>query len=56
MPFEWHVTLKNGIWWKREKNNHIHDSRAAVPDYLLVKPSAILLLKSLKEEKCTCIF
>lgn len=45
MPFEWYVTLKNGIWWKKEKDIHTHDSRAAVPDYLWVKPSAILLLK-----------
>lgn len=45
MPFEWYVTLENGIWWKREKNIHTHDASSWIPEYLYVDPSAILLLR-----------
>lgn len=45
MPFEWYVTLENGIWWKREKNIHTHDASGWIPGYLHVDPSAILLLR-----------
>lgn len=45
MPFEWYVTLENGLWWKREKNIHTHDASGWMPDYLHVDPSAILLLR-----------
>lgn len=45
MPFEWHITLENGLWWKREKTIHTHGAAGAVPPYLQVDPSAILLLK-----------
>lgn len=44
MPFEWYITLKNGLWWKREKTIHTHDTSGWMPDYLYVPPSAILLL------------
>lgn len=45
LPFEWYVTLENGLWWKREKTIHAHDANGIVPEYLRVDPSAILLLK-----------
>ena len=45
MPFEWYVTLENGIWWKKEKDIHTHDSTGVVPSWLYVDPSAILLLR-----------
>ena len=45
MPFEWYITLKNGLWWKREKTIHTHNSAGVIPEYLRVDPSAILLLK-----------
>ncbi|MDD3254047.1 MAG: ATP-binding cassette domain-containing protein [Lachnospiraceae bacterium] len=45
MPFEWYITLKNGIWWKREKTIHMHEKVGIVPEWLRVNPSAILLLK-----------
>lgn len=45
MPFEWYVTLENGLWWKREKNIHSHDANGWMPGYLHVDPSAILLLR-----------
>ena len=45
MPFEWYITLENGLWWKKEKNVHTHDTAGVIPEYLRVDPSAILLLK-----------
>ena len=45
MPFEWYIPLKNGLWWKREKTIHTHNSAGVIPEYLRVDPSAILLLK-----------
>ncbi len=46
MPFEWYVMLQNGIWWKKEKNMHVHEAKEIIPAWLRVKPSAILLLQS----------
>lgn len=45
MPFEWYVMLENGIWWKREKEIHMHDGTGVVPPWLRIAPSAILLLR-----------
>lgn len=45
MPFEWYVTLDNGIWWKTEKDIRTHDAAGFVPRWLYVDPSAILLLE-----------
>lgn len=45
MPAEWHITLENGIWWKKEKGVYSHDKAKALPPWLRVDPSAILLLK-----------
>lgn len=44
MPFEWYVTLDNGLWWKTEKNIHTHETAGLVPQWLRVKPEALLLL------------
>lgn len=44
MPFEWYITLDNGIWWKTEKDIHTHTAKGVIPDWLRVDPSAILLL------------
>lgn len=44
MPFEWYITLSNGLWWKKEKDIHTHDTAGVVPDWLRVEPSALLLL------------
>lgn len=46
MPFEWYVTLKNGLWWKREKNIHVNSPEGMVPEYLWVDPGAVLGLKN----------
>ena len=42
-PFEWEITLANGLWWKRDKQ--IHEHEFAIPDYLKVDPKNILLLE-----------
>jgi len=44
MPFEWYVTLENGIWWKSEKTLAVHDTKQAVPEYLMIPPESILLM------------
>ena len=44
MPFEWYITLDNGLWWKKEKDIHTHDTAGIVPRWLRVEPSALLLL------------
>lgn len=43
MPFEWEITLANGLWWKFEKP--IHDHEFIIPDYLKVDPKNIILLE-----------
>lgn len=44
MPFEWYITLDNGLWWKKEKNIHTHNTAGIAPAWLRVEPSALLLL------------
>ena len=44
MPFEWYVTLENGLWWKIEKNIHSHSAAGVVPPWLRIEPSALLML------------
>lgn len=44
MPFEWYVTLDNGLWWKREKSIHDHSPADVIPAYLRIEPSALMLL------------
>ena len=43
MPFEWEITLANGLWWKYDK--HIDDHEFKVPEYIKVDPKDILLLE-----------
>ena len=43
MPFEWEITLKNGLWWKLEK--HIHDHEFSLPEYLKIDPENIIMLE-----------
>lgn len=43
MPFEWEVTLGNGLWWKYDKK--IHDHEFEIPEYLRVDPKDIILLE-----------
>jgi molybdate transport system ATP-binding protein len=43
MPFEWEITLANGLWWKVDKR--IREHEFVVPEYLKVDPKDIILLK-----------
>ena len=43
IPFEWQITLANGLWWKLDKK--IHDHEFIIPDYLKVDPKNIILLE-----------
>ena len=43
MPFEWEVTLANGLWWKYDKQ--IYEHEFVVPEYLKVDPKDIMLLE-----------
>ena len=45
MPFEWYITLQNGLWWKIGKTIHTHSADGLIPEYVRVAPQAILLLK-----------
>ena len=42
MPFEWEITLANGLWWKYDKQ--IHEHEFVVPDYIKINPKNIILL------------
>ena len=43
MPFEWEITLANGLWWKSDKQIDEHEFE--VPDYLKIDPKDIILLE-----------
>ena len=43
MPFEWEVTLANGLWWKYDKQ--IRDHEFVIPEYLKIDPKNIILLE-----------
>ena len=43
MPFEWEVTLANGLWWKYDKQ--IEDHEFEIPKYLKIDPKDIILLE-----------
>ena len=43
MPFEWEVTLANGLWWKSDKQ--IDDHEFTVPEYIKIDPKDIILLE-----------
>lgn len=43
MPFEWEITLVNGLWWKKDKQ--IREHEFVIPDYLKVDPKNIILLE-----------
>ncbi|WP_407415684.1 sulfate/molybdate ABC transporter ATP-binding protein [Methanobrevibacter sp.] len=43
MPFEWEITLANGLWWKYDKQ--IREHEFVIPEYLKVDPKNIILLE-----------
>ena len=42
-PFEWEITLANGLWWKYDKQMNEHEF--VIPEYLKVSPGDIILLE-----------
>ena len=42
-PFEWEITLENGLWWKYDKQIYDHDF--TIPEFLKIDPKNIILLK-----------
>ena len=42
-PFEWEITLANGLWWKQDKR--IYEHEFVIPDYLKINPNDIILLE-----------
>ena len=42
-PFEWEITLPNGLWWKYDKSIYEHDF--VMPDYLKIDSKDIILLE-----------
>jgi molybdate transport system ATP-binding protein len=42
-PFEWEITLENGLWWKDDKRIYEHEFE--IPKYLSVNPKNIILLE-----------
>ena len=45
LPFEWYITLENGIWWKLPKDMHTHRCENQIPFALAVDPSNVMLLR-----------
>ena len=43
MPFEWEITLANGLWWKSDKL--IYEHEFVMPEYLKIDPKDIILLE-----------
>ena len=45
LPFEWYVTLENGLWWKIPKNLDGSGDVYEAPPYIHVEPEKILLMR-----------
>ena len=43
MPFEWEITVANGLWWKFDKD--IQEHEFDIPEYLKIDPKNIILLE-----------
>ncbi|MCR5358020.1 MAG: ATP-binding cassette domain-containing protein [Lachnospiraceae bacterium] len=46
LPFEWYVTLENGLWWKRGRELYDTGDESIVPEYLSIPPEKIILMKN----------
>ncbi|MBR4573810.1 MAG: ATP-binding cassette domain-containing protein [Lachnospiraceae bacterium] len=44
LPFEWYVTLDNGLWWKYPRQLGEPYSDSVVPPYISIEPDKIILL------------
>ena len=45
LPFEWYVTMENGLWWKLPRGLDMKYTGDMVPQYVSVPPEKIILLK-----------
>ncbi len=45
LPFEWYITLENGMWWKQSRNLDEDITGDIVPPNISVMPDKIILLK-----------
>ena len=45
LPFEWYVTMENGLWWKLPRELDMMYKSNMVPQYVSVPPEKIILLK-----------
>ena len=45
LPFEWYITLENGLWWKQSRELYDTDNGNIVPEYVSIAPDKIVLLK-----------
>jgi molybdate transport system ATP-binding protein len=45
LPFEWYITLENGLWWKQSRELSESYQSSIVPQYISVMPDKILLMK-----------
>ena len=55
MPFEWYITLENGLWWKCEKSIHASNDPNQIPKWLRVPSGALMLLTGEQSEEEMCI-
>lgn len=46
LPFEWYITLENGLWWKMPRELYDKYSEEIIPQQISVEADKILLLRS----------
>ncbi|MCR4922836.1 MAG: ATP-binding cassette domain-containing protein [Lachnospiraceae bacterium] len=46
LPFEWYVTLENGLWWKLPKRLEEVAATNILPEYISIAPEKIILMKN----------
>ena len=45
LPFEWYITLENGLWWKRGRDLNESYGSNVVPRCISIAPDKIILMK-----------
>lgn len=48
LPFEWYITLENGLWWKVPKAMEEQSRENLIPSCVTIPPDKIILLKERK--------
>lgn len=46
LPFEWYITLENGLWWKAARELYDKYDEGMIPQYVSVDADKILLLRA----------